>query len=699
MSVRTTRAPPSEHGAHSLKRPRHLTLSTSVRVVALLLAWLAEPSYVAAQTRETWNDARVLALVRRGQNLRHSAVVDSTFRSYQAQARGYVYFFLDRPDTGERTLVKADQLAVNVYWQAPNRTHQSIVGRRDRKVLPTTIRYHLDHLTVVQDDFGDYIRLGNGDEVAQVLHPLGPGAEQSYDYLLSDSLSLRYGGEGREVRVYEVRVRPRDPDAPGFIGSVYLDREHAAIVRMAFTFTPASYVDPYLDHIRISLDNSLWMGRYWLPYRQEVELRRELPALDFEVGSVIRGRWEIGDYEFNTDLPRGLLAGPKVTIAPRRDLAAFRFRRDLFADLDQEGLAPTPSLANIRAEAEQVLRQRYLGGLSRSRLHIASFSDALRYDRAEGLFVGVGGQLRFGGQALLRSDVGYSAGRRRPSGSVSVSGGSLPVVPTLHAYWDGLRDLGPVPGSSGAVNTLSTLAFSRDHLDPYFVRGVRLTLAGSAAETGSRLSLRWEDDRSARDVVGAGEGERPVLPVDEGILRAVDGLVDFAAPAGGRGTLEGTVGRLEQRTFATVLGRGRWRLRREGEPGWRAEIEALAGAATEQAPVQSLYFLGGRSTLPGYPFRGFAGDRFWLVRAVATHPLLRPWVGLRTFAAVGQTRLGPHTLPTGWDPHDSGGPRASVGAGLALGWDVLHLDLGRGLQAGGDWELTFSVSSRFHPWL
>ena len=86
---------------------------------------------------------------------------------------------------------------------------------------------------------------------------------------------------------------------------MYLDRATAAIVRMSFTFTPASYVDSYLDYIRISLDNSLWMGRYWLPYRQEVELRREMPILDFMAGSIIRGRFEIGDYEFNPDsLPR-----------------------------------------------------------------------------------------------------------------------------------------------------------------------------------------------------------------------------------------------------------------------------------------------------------------------------------------------------------------------------------------------------------
>ena len=137
----------------------------------------------------------------------------------------------------------------------------------------------LDHLTVVQDDFGDAMRMGDGDEVEAVVHPVAPGSERVYDFQLVDSLSLRYAGGEEEIRVYQVRVRPRDFEEPGFVGTIYLDRASAAIVRMSFSFTPASYVDPYLDYIRVSLDNSLWLGRHWLPYRQEVEIRREIPVL------------------------------------------------------------------------------------------------------------------------------------------------------------------------------------------------------------------------------------------------------------------------------------------------------------------------------------------------------------------------------------------------------------------------------------
>lgn len=364
---------------------------TFLRALALALAALSgwgTGESLDAQTTEAWNDPRVLELVRRARLERRSTLVDTAFRSYAAQARGYVYFFIDRPDSDERTLIKADQIALEVYWKAPSETQQRIVGLRDQKVLPTNIRYHLDHLTVVQDDFGNAIRIGEGDEVAAVLHPMAPGGPNVYDYLLADSLTLRYGGGSDEVRVYEIRVRPKNPDRDAFVGSVFVDRSAAAIVRMSFTFTPASYVDPYLDYIRISLDNSLWLGKHWLPYRQELELRRELPQLDFLAGSIIRGRFEIGGYEFNQDLPTTLFTPHGVSAVPEEERAAFPFERGLFDDLDDVGLTPTPSLEEVRARAQQVLVGRAMSGLSPRRLHLRSFSDALRYNRAEGLFLG-----------------------------------------------------------------------------------------------------------------------------------------------------------------------------------------------------------------------------------------------------------------------------------------------------------------------
>src|SRR5687768_3196818 len=150
----------------------------------ILVAALAllSPAAATAQDASAWNDARALELITRAQERRSAAAADTGMVNFQADARLYVYFYLDRPDTGERNLVKTDQLALDVLWAAPNRVKQRIVGWRDEKSLPTNINYHLDHLTVVLENFGDEIRLGDGDEVRNVPHPAAGGSEAVYDY-------------------------------------------------------------------------------------------------------------------------------------------------------------------------------------------------------------------------------------------------------------------------------------------------------------------------------------------------------------------------------------------------------------------------------------------------------------------------------------------------------------------------------------
>src|SRR5207245_2310267 len=84
----------------------------------------------------------------------------------------------------------------------------------------------------------------------------------------------------REVRVVALRVRPKDFTAARIVGTLYLDAETADLVRLAFNFTPRAYLDPQLEDISIVLDNALWETRFWLPYRQEIEIRRRATWLD-----------------------------------------------------------------------------------------------------------------------------------------------------------------------------------------------------------------------------------------------------------------------------------------------------------------------------------------------------------------------------------------------------------------------------------
>ena len=662
--------------------------------VALAMT-LAGPEPLAAQ--DGWNDDRALDLVRRARAVRQTTITEQGLQSYAADARGYVYFFVDQEGTEERSLVRTDQVALEVYWQAPNRTRQRIVGLRDEEQLPTNINYHLDHLTVVQDNFDDRIRLGDDDEVSAVVHPLAPGSETTYDFALGDSLTIQFAGLDEPIRVFEIRVRPVDVSEPGFVGSVFVDRGTAGVVRMRFTFTPASYVDGYLDYIRISLDNALWDGRYWLPHQQMVELRREVPFLDFPMGSVIRARYEISGYRLNEPLADLLFVGPRITAEPEARRRAFPFEEDLYAQIDAEGLGPAPDLDEIQDQAAELVRNQYLGGTGPVRLYIPDVSSVLRYNRAEGTVVGAGVSYRPSGSVGFRLAAGYGFGRKEALGRLVADGGERRPETRLAAYVNEPRDIGPVQAASGAVNTLASLLVERDFQDLFFVSGLRASQGIQAGEVSLEFGARWEQQRSAQDVISDESSDfRPVLPALEGDLVLLDVGATWERANSGLGAQASVdLATFEGETFGVLKVGADWTRERLQGRRTLVQVRAEGGVNAGSPPPQHRFLLGGRGTLPGYDFRSWLGDSFWLARADGRVALWWPWVSGRVFAAAGGTsqRLD---VPDGWTLDDSDGARGSAGVGLDLLWDVVRLEAGRGLN-GGDWEFNFFASKRFWP--
>jgi hypothetical protein len=693
-----------------------------MRLLILLLAttWgLLAPGGAATQAPaavEGWNGERALELVRRAQERRAETHADTGLVNYQSDARLYVYFYLDRGDTGERNLVKTDQLALEVFWQAPDQVKQRIVGWRDDKSLPTNIRYHLDHLTVVQENFGDEILLGDGDEVRGVLHPAAPRAEAFYEYRLVDSLTLRLPGAEEPVRVFELQVRPRDTSVPAMLGSLFVERRAGDIVRMDFTFTAASYVDRFLDYINISLDNGLWQGRFWLPNQQRVEIRRRIPELDVPAGSVIRANVRVGNYRFNEPLAPGLFLGPPVVAAPRTVREAFPFEEDLYAELREQGLSPEMELRDIRRIASELVRERALSQMTGLRLRLPGASEVLRYNRAEGLVLGAGASYVPTPSLRATAQGAWAFGPGQPSLDLHLDARRGGTWSRASLYRNRPTDVGGVQAASGFLNTASAFLAGRDFRDLYYADGTRVEVRHRLARNWHLLGdLRGESHASATLTGDAplGGGFRSVQPVDDAglFLRAGLGL-QRSAPFGlarwwegelllGGGSarldLEGANPRLDFVRPELTLAAGT----RLAPAAAELSIQARGGMAFGEIPRQELFLVGGRGTVPGYEFRRFGGDRFVALNAVAAADLWHPWVRGRALGALGWSGVGGpgERAARLWGATPTAGVLPSLGLGVGLVHDVLRLDLARGLARQGRWELIIEATPAFWDFL
>ncbi len=687
---------------------------SKLRLLLIVCSALPCAEAVSAQEADTaWNTSRVLELVERARVRRQLPLADTALRNYRAMANGYVYFYLDRQATDERTLVKTDQIALEVYWASPDRTKQRIVGLRDESRLPNRMRYHLDHLSVVQNGFGDIIRLGDGDEVSDVLHPAAPSSEAVYDFRLADSLTIRLPGTPDPVRVYEVKVRPKNPNESALVGSVFIDRAGGDIVRMTFTFTPASYVDRRLDYINISLDNIRWEGKYWLPFEQAVEIRRQIPELDFVAGAVIQGRFKVRDYEFNLDLPDQLFMGYRVVAVPEEERKSYPFETGLYDDLADAGLAPPPQMDDIRAEAARLMRQRFLSGLPRLRLHLRDASSVFRYGRAEGAFVGAG--LSYAVTQDWRAELAFghafAAERATVIGGVR---GPLTAAWSLRVegYGNRVRDIGPRPGAAGAMNTLHALFGGEDYVDPYRAHGGEgMVRWDMTSQRSLELSARVERHSSAARVADqspvGGEPFRDVRPIDEGTLVSATLSLRRTAVLGAGftwsaglsvegGSLDPAADSLDRRGFMRPIADAllRWE---DAALARRLTVDVAGGLAFGEPPAQRLFLLGGRNTIPGYEYRSFTGEAFFLAGAIAEQDIAGPWLRLRLLAGAGATGWIDESATDAFGSFapasDSDGLRGYGGIGAGLFWNILRVDLVRGFD-GGDWKAYISVDPR-----
>ncbi|MEO8088972.1 MAG: hypothetical protein ABI703_01595 [Gemmatimonadales bacterium] len=620
---------------------------------------------------------------------------DSGLRSYRARAHGFVFFLAQVGEglTQPPRLVKADELEVEVYWRAPDRSKQVILGWRDGTFLPTDINYHRDHLGIVTNNFGDRIRIGDGDEVRDAVHPLSPQGLEEYDYALYDSLAI-HTADG-EVTVYQVQVRPRSFGRPLVVGILSIDVATAELVRFRFSFTPAAYLDRQVEDISIVLESALYEHRYWLPRRQEVEIRRRVTWLDFPARGIIRGRWEIGDYDLNRDIPPSLFQGPAIggLLHPRpADSTWSEPLEQAIADV-----APPVNRQDmdaLRAEVERLAGSRALSGLSSKRLAAGSVSDLIRVNRVQGLTLGFGGVAGLAGTRVhLRPAISYGTADHRLGGSLTAG---LSVGATALSLGVSRRvvDFSDLPVIAPVVNSLLSQEAGDDHGDYVLLHtaelGVRQRVGG---RTSLGLSLGIEESQSVSVAASPAAGSyRANPPLGSGTYRVA--RLSLERASGGIAVRQDLQGRLALELgegsgdYIRATASGRWLT---GLGGGDLLSRVYVGAGSERLPPHRSFAIGGRGTLVGEPFRAYGGRSVALAHLEWRFEVPAPALSLGSFASTGRRLTLAPFVSAGYAaqplPGLPWGRSAGIRpvAGLALEWfmRILRVEAGVGLRDGG----------------
>jgi hypothetical protein len=362
-----------------------------------------------------------------------------------------------------------------------------------------------------------------------------------------------------------------------------------------------------------------------------------------------------------------LLAGPFQTQPP--DTTSSSSSTPAVRQLVERAPARRRAWSYADEEPPDSITDRKEHGIAYQRL-----ADALRYDRVQGVSVGLGYRVEVPGVPFtdLHGTVRYGFSDERVTGRLSVARDAPDGRIALSGYRD-VVNLDPFAPSPGIGNTLNALFVAHDDGDYALVHG-----ASAAYETSIRsglelaLGARYERQLSVATAAGSevndflgGSGEFPPNPpVDEG---------DFV---GGYARLSGAG---EFRWHATVdvlggegtaTGRLYGEIRRSLGARSGLTIRLKSGLATAPTLPQMAFRLGGVGTVRGRDYGVRRGQAFWAAQMdVAPLPgRLRPVLYLDAGQAgrAGDLFSGP--VPAG------------VGVGLSLFSGLLRFDLSRSVS-------------------
>jgi hypothetical protein len=605
---------------------------------------------------------------------------------YRARVRSLVQLSLGGDEEEGRELpITADEFLSDVRWHATGRLEQRVVQHRMRVSVPTpyTIGSLLDDPWVIPHLYGSIGGIvtlaatpaGATRTEGRVVHPFSQLGPELYRYTAGDTVRIRIQNE--LVTVVPVSVRPRTGvagDAQLLVGTFLVDVDRGAVARARFGVVErrrgvrVSDLGSFLE-----LENMLWEGRFWLPFRQRQEIQLGSRLFGGTVG--VRIVNDFTDLRINDGWQPETDGWILVRDAVTEELEPL----PRTAVGDDAGEYDITDFADLRRAATAAERGDLTG--VRVGFHARRAGHIFRHNRVEGLFLGAGAILEPADPLDNRWDVyatgGYAIGENALRGEVTGRYRLTGTVPAARAraHRPHRGRLSPSPGHArlppGAgvgLGLLPGLRLRRGghprllRCDRRRGRRVRPGIPLAGPPRGAQRDARFRRHLGRAD---------PVRRRGEGLPAGRPGRCRAPHRPGGRPRLPGRRRRLRDRlrrdrATSRRVGGGRLRLRPPAGDGLRplalgavrARHPAGRGAHLRRTPAAAV----GALRRHGGPSR-LRGQRLWRHhRRARPRPLL---VGLPPRSAspirVGGGFALPRSVrPPSYSPR-GGGPRCARG--------------------------------------
>ena len=670
------------------------------------------------------------------------------FRSYTSRIETELSLLL-RDSLGREHTAEVEQLASAATWERNGSYAVHVVGYRSQSVGVPYSTLSIVRGWTVPSLYGNRLSLGayfarsqRRTDTLRAVHPFATDREQYYRFTGGDTVTvLRVGS--RSIPIARIHVHPafRGRTRLGaFSGEIDLDADRAQIVRMRGQFVTVGGTPTKTERIVraasgivavafVEFVNAEVAGKYWLPAFQRTEFQSSLPLFGqtrpvFRLVSNMRNVKV--DESTASDSDSSFAARLTVSWAPGDSIAAF-------SDW-QRGLG-TQS-ASVHADDFQDLAPDAWrsDGPPRLTLFPTTTGRMVRFNRVEGLFTGLAPSVDF--RSLIPgltagAHGGWAWTERTMRGGAFVSYRRANTITgarverALSHTNDFALPLSEDPGFGALLGSVDNSDYvDRRSLTASVTRVLHAVDLGLATLQFGVAEDRAEPARLAHGLIsgmtrfrlnrGAAEGRYFFSRADLELHPNVTG--DFVQPGLGlRVHYEGASGDLDwQRIELTLSGRKYF-----GPVSLAAHADGGV-VVGQNPPPQTLFELGGNELLPGYDYKQFAGNRAALLRTFASYrlnfwkrpirfvrnfylPAPAPGIGISAqggwaelsspgaIAAVQQFGLvdgRPVSQPTN-------GMRATVGGGLTLFSDLIHVGLARPVDRTAPWKVVFGFGMAF----